>query len=189
MVSLYNHEERISTFMDSFILEQPTSGHEIQYIEMMDEWDAFGGRLNPGALSRFSNSQQRNVTYPEWLKWIDEDKKAGQWLYFFINNGKILGAITIRPKKNMHNIGLDCHCLYGIRPTERNKGYATKMLQQALPIMKSHRINPVVITCDKENIGSSKVILKNGGLFVEEVIDEKTGRIIHIYNINCTEEI
>jgi predicted acetyltransferase len=173
--------------MESFVLEQPSSEHEKRYEEMMDEWEAHqsqhGGWFNPGALRRYSNSQKRTATYPEWFKWIDDDRKAGQELYFFMHGEKILGAISIRPKKNAQSVGIDGHCGFGIRPSERRKGYATKMLHMVLPIMKERGINPLVITCDKENIGSAKVILNNGGVLMDEVMGEKSEKPVQIYHI------
>ena len=176
---------------DSLALVQPSIEHENQYQNMMDEWEArqaqHGGWFNPGALRRYSNSQKRTVTYDEWLKWIEDDRKTGQELYFFIRGEKIFGAISIRPKKNAQNIGVDGHCGFGIRPSERKKGYATKMLNMALPIMKKHGINPVVITCDKDNIGSAKVIQNNGGVLVNEIIGENSGKPIQVYHISLCE--
>lgn len=58
--------------MEKLFLVRPAAEHEKQYEEMMDEWGKHGGRLNPGALRRLSNSQQKNVTYAEWLKWMEE---------------------------------------------------------------------------------------------------------------------
>lgn len=170
--------------MENLFLVRPRYEHKAQYEEMMDEWEEQGGRLNPGALRRFSNSQQRKVTYTEWLKWIEEDQKAGQDLYFFTNSEIILGAISIRPKKNVKIIGMDGHSGFGIRPSERNKGYATKMLSMALPIMKGYQINPAVITCDKDNIGSAKTIINNGGYLVKEVVGEQAGNMIQVYHID-----
>jgi len=169
--------------MNIFRLVQPSIEHEKQYENMMDEWEAYGGRLNPGALRRYSFSQKRKVYYKEWLKWIDDDRNAGQELFFFTNDKIILGAVSIRPKKNAKNIGLDGHIGFGIRPSERNKGYATKMLSMALPIIKNYGIDQAIITCDKENIDSSKVIQNNGGILKSEVVGEGTGNIVQVYYI------
>lgn len=170
--------------MEKFFLVRPAAKHEKQYEAMMDEWEKYGGRLNPGALRRFSNLQQKNVTYAEWLKWIEEDRKAEQDLYFFTNGEIIIGAISIRPKKDAKSIGNDGHYGFGIRLSERNKGYATKMLSMALSFMKEYQINPVVITCDKDNIASAKTIMNNGGYLVKEVVDEHTGKVIQFYQID-----
>ena len=169
--------------MNIFSLVEPSIEHEKQYEDMMDEWEAYGGKLNPGALRRYSFSQKRKVNFKKWLKWIVDDRNAGQELFFLIYDEIILGAASIRPKKNAKNIGLDGHIGFGIRPSERNKGYATKILSMALPILKNYGIDQAIITCDKENIGSSKTIQNNGGMLNKEVVEEKTGNIIQVYNI------
>ena len=166
-----------------FELVRPSIEYKKQYEEMMNEWENFGGRLNPGALRRYSHSQKRIVPYEEWLNWIDEDQRAGQELYFFINEQKILGAISIRPKKNASHMSTDGHIGYGIRPSERRKGYATIMLSMALLILKHYGINPVVISCDKDNVGSAKTILNNNGKLIEEVTGKAPGSILQIYHI------
>jgi predicted acetyltransferase len=66
------------------------------------------------------------------------------------------------------------HIGYGIRPSERKKGYATEILRQALDIMKDLNINKVLITCDKENIGSAKTIIKNGGILESEGVSDES---------------
>ncbi|MDD4296899.1 MAG: GNAT family N-acetyltransferase [Ruminiclostridium sp.] len=169
--------------MNIFSLVQPSIEHEKQYEDMMDEWEAYEGRLNPGALRRYSFSQKRKVSYKEWLKWIVDDRNAGQELFFLTNDERILGAVSIRPKKSVENIGLDGHIGFGIRPSERNKGYATKILSMALPILKNYGIDQAIITCDKENIGSSKTIQNNGGMLKNEVANEETGNVVQVYNI------
>ncbi len=169
--------------MEKLKLIEPNLNHKEQYEDMMTEWEKYGGRINPGALRRWSNSQQRQVTYQEWLNWIADDKARGQELYFLSDERKIYGAISIRPKKNIAVVGLDGHCGYGIRPSERRKGYANKMLSMALPIMRKHGINPIVITCDKDNIGSAKTILNNYGVLVKEVKGERTGNIVQVFEI------
>lgn len=60
--------------MEDLYLVRPSYEHEEQYNTMMDEWEACGGRLNPGALRRYSNVQQRKVTYTEWLKWKNKTR-------------------------------------------------------------------------------------------------------------------
>lgn len=169
--------------MNILSLVQPSFEHEKQYEDMMDEWEAYGGRLNPGALRRYSFSQKRKVSYKEWLKWIDDDRNAGQELFFLVNGKMMLGAVSIRPKKDAENIGLDGHIGFGIRPSERNKGYATKILSMALLIIKNYGIGQAIITCDKKNIGSSKTIQNNGGILKNEVVGEKNGNIIQVYYI------
>ena len=58
----------------------------------------------------------------------------------------------------------------GVRPSERKKGVATKMIALALEECKKIGIDEILIVCDKENIGSSKSIQNNGGILENEVI-------------------
>lgn len=164
--------------MEELRLVRPSLEHKKQYEEMMDEWEAFGGRLNPGALRRYSCMEQKNVSYEKWLAWVEEDRDTVQDLYFLMRGNHILGAISIRYKC----AEVDGHSGYGIRPSERRKGYAVKMLSLALPIMKEYGINPVVISCAKDNVGSAKTIRKNGGRFIREAIDDD-GEVVQIYHI------
>ena len=163
--------------MEELRLVRPSLEHKKLYEEMMDEWEAFGGRLNPGALRRYNRAEQKNVTYEKWLEWVEEDRRTVQELFFLMGDNKILGAISIRYKCT----DVDGHSGFGIRPSERKKGYATKMLSLALPIMKDYGINPVVISCAKDNPGSAKTIQNNGGIFIREVVED--GETVHIYHI------
>ena len=169
--------------MEELRLVRPSEEHKLQYEAMMDEWETIGGRLNPGALRRYSYKRQKNVSFEEWLAWIEEDRQAGQDLYFLIDGDRLIGGISIRFKRTLQNVGTDGHSGYGIRPSERRKGYASAMLSLALPIMKEYGIDPVVITCAKENVGSAKTIIKNGGKLMEEVIDPDNGELVQIYHI------
>lgn len=173
--------------MEQLKLVRPSSIHKSEYESMMDEWERYGGRLNPGALRRYSSKRQKNVSYEEWLGWIEEDRQAGQDLYFLMKGNRILGGISIRFMKTARDVGTDGHSGYGIRPSERRRGYASVMLALALPLMKEYGINPVVISCDKDNIGSAKTIMKNGGRLMEEVVEADTGNVVQIYHIDLRE--
>ncbi len=164
--------------MQELKLVRPLPEHRLMCEAMMDEWEAFGGRMNPGAIRRFSNLRHQNVTYEEWLKWTEEERRIVQDLWFFMTDELIVGAISIRYK----SAGVDGHSGFGIRPSQRNKGYATQMLSQALPIMKSYGISPVILSCARDNIGSAKTIRGNGGRFVREAVDDE-GEILQIYHI------
>jgi len=84
---------------------------------------------------------------------------------------KMVGMVDIRLHlpKEWYSAG---HIGYSIRPTERRKGYATMALKEALVIANELDINPVVITCLKSNEASRKVIFSNGGISIEEIIEE-----------------
>ncbi|MBQ8632421.1 MAG: GNAT family N-acetyltransferase [Lachnospiraceae bacterium] len=168
--------------MKQLRLVKPTIEHKTQYEEMMDEWENFGGRINPGAMRRYSKKLGRKVSYEHWLGWMEEDRKETQSLYFLMQGERILGAISLRYR----SVGIDGHIGFGIRPSERKKGYATRMLELALPLMREYGQNPIIISCAKDNVGSAKTILKNGGTLIEEVNDE--GELTQVYQIVLDED-
>lgn len=94
-------------------------------------------------------------------------------IYFLVNDDdkRILGAIDIRFSLNDYLYNFGGNIGYGIRPTERTKGYATKMLELALDICREKGMDKVLITCNKSNIGSAKTIIKNGGILENEIIE------------------
>ena len=103
--------------------------------------------------------------------------------YFLLEEGspKILGVIDIRHRLNdylLNNPG--GHIGYAVAPSERRKGFATQQLRLGLEKCREMGINPVLVTCHKENIASARVIQKNGGVLEDErVIGD--GRIFQRY--------
>lgn len=92
-------------------------------------------------------------------------------LYFLTraSDGKIVGAASVRWRLNkelLHNGG---HIGYGIRPSERGKGYGTRQLRLILDKCRERKMEKVLITCLKENLPSQKIVLKNGGVLENTV--------------------
>ncbi len=83
-----------------------------------------------------------------------------------------MGAVNIRHYLNDYLLQYGGHIGDGIRPSERRKGYATKMVGLALEECKKLGINRVLMVCDKDNIGSAKSIVYNGGVLENEFADE-----------------
>lgn len=146
-------------------LEYPEKKHEKVYIEMIQEFANKEEKPIPGAVGR-----KEWESYDDFLKRtknnVEGKNPKHQWhstLYFIIHDQwKIVWAVHIRHELNEElrfewgNIG------YGIRPSERKKWYATMGLSLALEKCKELWLDKVLLTCDKENIWSSKTIVKNG---------------------------
>ena len=95
-------------------------------------------------------------------------------------DSKIVGTINIRYKLNDYLLRIGGHIGYGIRPSERCKGYATKMLALALEKCRELGIDKALVTCDKDNLGSAKTIINNGGV-LENEYTESDGNIVQRY--------
>ena len=85
---------------------------------------------------------------------------------------RLIGMIDIRHRLNDYLLNYGGHIGYSVRKSERDKGYATEMLQLALNQCRGLGITKALLTCDKDNIASAKTIVKNGGTFENEVKEE-----------------
>ena len=81
------------------------------------------------------------------------------------SDGRIVGMIDLRHRLNAFLAEYGGHIGYSVRPDERRKGYAARMLALALQEARSRGINRVLVTCDEDNAASRRTILRNGGVF------------------------
>lgn len=109
--------------------------------------------------------------------------------YFLMDDceTKIVGAVNIRHCLNNDLLFRGGHIGYGVRPTERKKGYATKMLSLSLDKCRENGLQKVLITCDRDNIGSAQTIINNGGILENEVTEDN-GNVIKRFWIELSEE-
>lgn len=92
--------------------------------------------------------------------------------YIGLVNNKIVGVGSLRHYLNDYLKEFGGHIGYSIRPSERKKGYGTKMLELLKEEAKKMEIKELLITCYSDNFGSQKVITNNGGVFIGEVTDD-----------------
>lgn len=69
---------------------------------------------------------------------------------------------------------------YGVRLSERHKGYATQMLKMALTYAGQIGLSKVMLACYKDNEASGKTIQKCNGI-LEREFSHTDGKIIQIY--------
>lgn len=71
--------------------------------------------------------------------------------------------MSIRHELNDYLRARGGHVGYGVLPWCRRRGYATEILRQALVVARSIGIERVLVTCDDDNIASSRAIESCGG--------------------------
>lgn len=174
--------------MDAYKLVYPTKEYEKKAKEYIQEFYEYESEINgTGGLQRYNN-------YDEWLLKVEkgsdllnipEDKVPAN-TYFFIraSDSKILGMINIRHRLNDFLLNEGGHIGYSIRPTERKNGYATIMLRLGLEKCRELKLENVLVTCDKINVASAKVIQNNSGILENEVYSETLSEVIQRYWIN-----
>ena len=73
------------------------------------------------------------------------------------------------------------HIGYAIRPSARRMGYGTQILALTLEKAVQQGLRKVLVTCDRDNIGSAKIIEKNGGSFFGHSISPRSGKQVSLY--------
>lgn len=142
-----------------------------QLFEMMDEWTAANEKIVPYAIRK--NDYHNFEYYLDNLEIKEEiDGKVPDTTLFCLDVDRniFVGAVNIRHYLNEAMLLNGGHIGDGIRPSERRKGYATKMISLALEECKKLGIDKVLMVCDKNNIGSAKSIMNNGGVLENEVV-------------------
>lgn len=119
-------------------------------------------------------------TYEEWLDFDNRlSKKYGEsyapsdvYLAIRKSDNKLVGIIDLRKKLTDFLLNYGGNIGYTVIQDERRKGYATEMLRHLLTKCKAFDMQKVLLTCDKENIASAKIIIANGGVLENEVKDD-----------------
>ena len=91
-------------------------------------------------------------------------------VWFAFVDGKLVGTVAVR----------DGYVGYGVRPSERQKGYAAKMLGLALEKCRARKMEKLLAICDQSNVASIKTVLKNGGVLEDEYTDDD-GNVMRRY--------
>jgi predicted acetyltransferase len=114
---------------------------------------------------------EQGVNLPEY--WVPATT------FWLIDNSRFVGHVNIRhelTKKLQQEGG---HIGYAIRPSERRKGRGSEILRLALIEAKRLELERALLTCDDVNIGSQKIIEKNGGVLQDTIQYE--GKLVRRY--------
>ncbi len=153
----------------------PTTTVRESFLEAMDEFVAEGAEFSqtaawiefnaprwrdPGAFEVFVEAVKADALLetarPDWhvpcttLWWVDGED--------------YLGRIAIRHELNDFLLDVGGHIGYDVRPTHRREGHATQMLLRSRPWALALGIDPALLTCDDDNVGSVRVIEAAGGV-------------------------
>lgn len=183
--------------MEKFYLEKPSVDRKREIMEYINELAEYNSDTNGiGALSKifegytFEQALQRclnmeNKDYAE--KWGRCQSRT--FLLIRENDNKIVGAINIRWNLSESMLQFGGHIGYGIRPTERRKGYNKINLYLGMLEAEKIGLDKVMLDCDVNNIGSDKTLKALGGKLERTEIDPSDGILTNVYWFDAKETI
>jgi len=168
-------------------LIQPGINYSTEFLQFMEEFQTHGE-------SRFNHELVlAKINFGEYVKNLINaasgvDLAPGYvpqtTFWTLLDNRTIIGTIRIRhyltPRLEIEG----GHIGYNIRPSFRRRGLGTEQLALGLEKAKNLGLEGVLITCDTDNTGSAKIIMKNGGKFINGVISPTTQKPISRYWIS-----
>lgn len=151
-------------------LVKASNKYRNQIKDMLDEWNAANEKIIPYAIRRLDYHD-----FDLYCKNLEVKESSGGLVpdstFFCLDEERniIVGAVNIRHYLNESLLLDGGHIGDGVRPSERRKGIATKMIYLALEECRKLGIEKVLMVCDKDNIGSAKSIINNGGVLENEI--------------------
>lgn len=130
--------------------------------------------------------------YDKWLIGM-QNRKEGKNLpenyvrenfYLCYEDGVLVGVFSLKLELNDYLLSYGGHIGYAVRPSLRNRGIATKMLEKGLKIAKNLGMDSVLCFCDEDNVASEKVIINNGGKLINIVFDPEENVFVKRYRID-----
>lgn len=168
--------------MEEMILIRPSLEYASQISEYKQEFlDADSSMDGCGPLRRYEDIAEYVKLcedYEDVNKIPSDLVPATQFLFVRKSDNKLIGMIQVRHyfneylEKYVGNIG------YSVRPSERRKGYAKKMLASVLPFCRELGLKKILVSCIDGNIASEKTILANGGKYESTVQEPRGNRIL-----------
>ena len=161
--------------------------YEREITDMLDEWVIYNNTHetdhSPWAIFSPHKDFDEYIKLTALREMPTDPKYVPSSLYYAYDEDRniMVGAVNIRHYLNDKLLFDGGHIGNGVRPSERRKGYGTLIISLALKECKKLGINKVLITCNKDNIGSKKSIINNGGILENEVIDEDGKKVLRYW--------
>jgi predicted acetyltransferase len=155
-------------------LSEPSLDLKDSFLSALEEYRKEGIRLDEG----IKDPGDDFTSFVQKLKndslGIDlKPDRVPETTYWITDENGYAGRISIRHELNERLLKSGGNIGYGIIPSKRSSKYGTKALELALLKARALGLEKVLLTCDSTNIGSRKIIEKNGGILENEVLGKE----------------
>jgi predicted acetyltransferase len=161
-------------------LLKPTVELRDEYLSFYQEWKASGENMIPYVIKRdptdFEEMVRKLLDRENGVSLVG-DRVPDSTYWLVTEDKKVIGVVNIRHGLTDKLMNSGGHIGYGIRPSERQKGYATKLLALSLGKLRELGIKKALVVCDEGNIASERTILRNGGV-PDASFTEEDGNIV-----------
>jgi len=152
-------------------LIEPTIELEEQYLDMLADWHQTGEALVPFPLKFDTSDFAAFVQKLHTAKIVKEEGFVCNSTFWLVTaDNTIVGVSNLRHELNEKLLFDGGHIGYGVRPSHRRKGYATKLLELSLKEAQKIGIEKALVSCDKDNVGSAKTITNNNGVLWKDYL-------------------
>ena len=167
----------ISTLHEPVRLLAPTEGFRDEFLSLLNDLHQTGETLSKAELARTDfGAYIRHLHGPSQGRDLPAGYVPVSTFWLVKGNQIILGESQLRHSLTPALEAYWGHIGYLIRPSQRRKGYGRLILKLTLDKARELGIQRVRVTCDTDNIASTRIIERNDGTLSGYSIDPKDGK-------------
>ena len=194
---MYDEQKNEDRLVERFYFERPSPGRKEDIIGYLKEHAEAGSDINgTGSLDRvlsgwtFEEALERCLRMEEKDYALKQGRCPGKtFLLIRENDNRLVGTINIRRDLNEAMLRFGGHIGYGIRPSERGKGYSKINLYMGLKEALGLGLSRVMIGCSASNIPSDRTIRALGGVLERSGTDPEDGELSNVYRIDTEKSL
>jgi predicted acetyltransferase len=171
------------TYQDTVQFVEPAEDLREAYLEFLQDFQDAGERFHQNERDK---ARGDFAAFVEGLRQAERGIGIGRGLvpwstYWLVCGGRVVAACRLRHWLSDSLKIEGGHIGYAVRPGERRKGYATRMLALALERAGLRGMRRCLVTCDDDNLASTRVIEHNGGRRDDNSISPRSGKVVRRY--------
>lgn len=154
-------------------LARPDVALHREWLDFLGRWGEGhvpGSGIGPGGLAGTADPE----AFARWVAALaDQERGVGlpadrvacstRWI---LRDGELVGVISLRHELNDFLLHVEGgHIGYAVAPDARRRGIASAALRRVLDEAAALGVNPVLLTCDEDNVGSRRIIEGAGGVY------------------------